>query len=276
MADSSLMDMFQPRSNVDNSPIGFADALAQNRNSLIGLGMGLLQPRSLAVGAPTGSGFTNALGGYMQGAQADATNAYKQAALAHVKQQEARQAAQDAFNRQMAEKQFTQSTLTPFQKMRSDIAKGGPAAEQFYASQLGNVPSIQSIDDPNNPGDKISVLFNPRAPAGQQITRINAPGSGGTAGPDPFAAATNPLAPGSTAQAAPVSGGSGGVYGLGPGGYSATQPNMPFSPAGTQTGQGPVEAKTMREARAKAVIANEEDAVKSPGQQQNSSRRSMK
>ena len=29
------------------------------------------------------------------------------------------------------------------------------------------------------------------------------------------------------------------------------------------SGQGPVEAKTMREARAKAVIANEEDAVKS-------------
>ena len=42
----------------------------------------------------------------------------------------------DVFNRQMAEKQFTQSTLTPFQKMQSDIAKGGPAAEQFYVCNL--------------------------------------------------------------------------------------------------------------------------------------------
>ena len=47
---NTLMDMFQPRSLADNQPIGFGDALAQNRQSLIGLGMGLLTPRSLAQG----------------------------------------------------------------------------------------------------------------------------------------------------------------------------------------------------------------------------------
>ena len=133
------------------------------------------------------------------------------------------------------------------------------------------MPQIASIDDPNNPGDKISVLFNPRAPAGQQITRINGPATG-TAGPDPFAAATNPLAPGGSTAQAPMPGGPGtvgyGTGGMGPGGFggsgASTQPSIPFTSAGTaQSGQGPVEAKTMREARAKAVISNEEEAVKS-------------
>jgi hypothetical protein len=90
----SLWDMFQPRSTVDNSPIGIGDAIAQNRNSLIGFGMGMLQPRSLAVGAPVGSAMTSALGGYMQGAQTDAANAYRQAALAHTKTQDAFRAAE--------------------------------------------------------------------------------------------------------------------------------------------------------------------------------------
>lgn len=77
----SLMDMFQPRDATSGQPIGFGDALAQNRNALIGLGMGLLQPRSLAVGAPAQSAWGNALQGYQQGASADATNANRQALL---------------------------------------------------------------------------------------------------------------------------------------------------------------------------------------------------
>jgi hypothetical protein len=267
---TSLMDMFQPR-NATGDPSNFADALASRSNSLIGLGLGLLQPSRPLQGE---SAYGNALQGFMGGAGIDARTAAEAAKLKQQALQNTRQAAQDAFMRQMAEKQFARGGETPFQKMTADITKYGTPAEQFYASQLGNVPQIASIDDPNNPGDKISVLFNPRAPAGQQISRINPAGAGGTAGPDPFANAPNPFASGGSAQAPVAPGGAApgavgyGAGGLGPGGFgtgaATTQPSSPFTSAGTaQSGQGPVEAKTMREARAKAVIANEEDAVKS-------------
>lgn len=256
MPDNSLMDMFsgpyRDAGGNANPNLGFGDILAQRQNSLIGLGLGLMA-------GSRQDPFGRALTGYAQGSAAD-QDRYQTA------QNLAERKAERAQAQKNWQQQFARSGETPFQKMTADIKKYGTPAEQFYASQLGNVPQIASIDDPNNPGDKISVLFNPRAPVGQQITRINAPGSG-TTGVDPFVAATNPLAPGATVAA--PSGGGGGrtapVYGSGPGGFSATPSVGAASgaPGTAQSGQGPVEAKTMREARAKAVIANEEDAVKS-------------
>jgi hypothetical protein len=254
------MDMFQPTSMSDNQPISFGDAIGQRSNSLIGLGLGLLQPTNPFRGI---NAATNALQGYQSGETADETRAKLIAAqrqhaedLAFRKSEAARQGAQ-------FQQTFAASQETPFQKMQRDIAKNGPAAEQFYAQQLGNVPQITSIDDPDSPGDKKSVIWNPRAPPGQRLTDIyGRPVGGAAAPPDPFANAINPLAGGSDAPSvsAGPAGGSGAV-GYTPGGAGATQPGAPMPGAQPgQPGQGSVEAKTMRQERAKAVIANEKDA----------------
>ena len=186
MADSSLLDMFQPRSNVDNTPIGFGDAIAQNRGSLIGLGMGLLQPRSLAVGAPTGSAFTNALGGYMQGAQTDAANAYRQAQLAHTKSQEAFQRSQAAQAQANFERTFARGDVTDFQKAAKDLklTPGSPEyskfAEQFYAPKTEQ-PSIVWQEDSS--GNKVPYRQDPRTGT---VSAIPVPGATTTAG-NPYA-----------------------------------------------------------------------------------------
>ena len=103
---TSLMDMFQPQ-NAAGGPSSFADALASRSNSLIGLGLGLLQPSRPLQGE---NAYTNAMQGYMGGASLDAKTATEAAKLKQQALQNARQAQQDAFMRQMAEKQFTQST----------------------------------------------------------------------------------------------------------------------------------------------------------------------
>ena len=193
------MDMFQPRSLADNSPIGLGDAIAQNRQSLIGLGMGLLQPRSLAQGATPSSAWSNALGGYEQGAQADTRQAYAQAQLAHQKRQEAHQAAMDAFQRSQAaqaqsnwEKQFARSdpaaAQTDFTRAARDLGltPGTPEhtqfAREFYAPKTEQ-PKIVWQDgvpyreDPRKgtvetvtPSGTPPAAGNPYAPASKMST----------------------------------------------------------------------------------------------------------
>ena len=67
----SLWDMFQP-SNAAGDPAGFGDALTSRSNSLIGLGLGLLQPSRPLQGEST---WGNALQGFQAGAQLDARTA---------------------------------------------------------------------------------------------------------------------------------------------------------------------------------------------------------
>src|SRR5262245_28685073 len=136
---------------------GMPTGLAGMSNSLIGLGMGLLQPTNPYRGI---NAWTNALQGYQAGAQADA------------------QRAQDAWKRNLAERQFAREGLSDFQKMQQDIARyaGTPQAEdvkRFYAAKMGETPQLVAVEDPNSPGEKMSVLFNPRAPVGQQFTDLN-------------------------------------------------------------------------------------------------------
>ena len=237
MADSSLMDMFQPRSNVDNSPIGYGDAIAQNRASLIGLGMGLLQPRSLAVGAPTGSAFTNALAGYAQGAQADAANAYRQAQLAHTQRQEAFQRSQAAQAQSNFERTFARGDVTDAQRAMRDVL--GPDAtpdqksafmKNFYQSKTEGEWDLKDIQDPNNPDEKITVQQHKRT---GEIRYPALPGqTGSAAAPNPFPA------PGQT-----TGGGTAAVYGSGPSGFSAT-PSVGAAP-GVPGGQRPAMAVTL-------------------------------
>ncbi len=74
---ASLMDMFSGNAPLEFSPrdyagnqIGMGDAIAQNSNSLVGLGMGLLQPSR-----PGESPYAAALQGFQAGSVADASAA---------------------------------------------------------------------------------------------------------------------------------------------------------------------------------------------------------
>jgi hypothetical protein len=214
----SLMDMFTPRDAVSGQPTGFGDAIAQNRQSLIGLGMGLLQPRSLAVGAPAQSAWGNALQGYQQGASADAANAYKQAQLQHLKAQDARAAEALAFQKQ-------QAGITDFQRAAKDLGltPGSPeyadAVKKYYEPKLEGDWKQGSIKDPNTETEH-PFAWNQRTneyrwgPTGPPPSLA---GGGGRS--NPFAGAVNPLAPGgATAGAGGITAGQpsgGGVYGQG-------------------------------------------------------------
>ena len=105
---ASLMDMFGGNAPLQFSPrdyagnqIGMGDAIAQNANSLVGLGMGLLSPYR-----PGESPYAAALQGYQAGSVADANRGYRTAQLQHQKAQEARQAAQDKQAQSNWERQF--------------------------------------------------------------------------------------------------------------------------------------------------------------------------
>jgi hypothetical protein len=99
----SLMDMFQPRDYAGNQ-IGIGDAIAQNSNSLIGLGMGLMSPRNLARGDPTQT--AAALQGFQTGSALDARRGYQQAQLQHQQRQEAFQRSQASQQQANWERQF--------------------------------------------------------------------------------------------------------------------------------------------------------------------------
>lgn len=152
MPAASLMDMlsgkapleFTPRDYAGNQ-IGIGDAIAQNSNSLVGLGMGLLQPTR-----PGESAYGNALQGYQTGSVADATRGYRTALLAHQKTQEARQAEQDKLAQSNWERQFTRNDPanlpTEFTRAARDLnlTPGTPEhaqfAKQFYSSKTeGNL-----------------------------------------------------------------------------------------------------------------------------------------
>jgi len=180
---ASLMDMFEPR-NAGGEPASFADALQSRSNSLIGLGLGMLQPRSLAVGAPVGNAWTGALEGYQQGAAQDTRQAYLQQQLKHQKTQEARQAAMDRFNMGMREKEFTRSGESDFAKVARDLGltPGTPeygAAARKYVQDKTEPPAIVWQEDAN--GNKVPYLQNPRNPT-NPITQLPIPGQTATAG----------------------------------------------------------------------------------------------
>jgi hypothetical protein len=167
---ASLMDMlggnaplqFSPRDYAGNQ-IGMGDAIAQNSNSLVGLGMGLLQPYR-----PGESPYAAALQGFQAGSVADSRRGYQQAQLQHQKAQEGRQARQDAIMNSLREREFARGGQTEFQKIQADIEKYGEPARQFYSSKSGDTSQITKITNPNT-GEEESVLYNPRAPVGQQF-----------------------------------------------------------------------------------------------------------
>lgn len=187
---ASLMDMISGKAPLEFSPrdyagnqIGIGDALAQNSNSLVGLGMGLLQPYR-----PGESPYANALQGFQAGSAADARRGYQQAQLQHQKTQEARQAVQDKLAQSNWERQFTRSdpanTVTEFQKAAKDLnlTPGTPEhaqfAKSFYQSKGEGDWSVQTDD---NTGAKFA--YNKRTNETRSI-----PVPGGATAANPYAA----------------------------------------------------------------------------------------
>ena len=184
---NSLMDMFQARDPA-GEPSSFADNLQARSNSLIGLGLGLLQPSNPLRGQ---SSWGNALEGFQAGAGLDARTAAEAARLRHQKSQDARQAAMDRFSMGMREKEFAQGALTPYQKMEADIAraKGTPQEQQvtdFYRKQLdAGPPETREVFDPTL-GRNVVQEWDSRSRSYKTATMGG--GATGTAPADPFAA----------------------------------------------------------------------------------------
>jgi hypothetical protein len=203
----SLFDMFQPQ-NAAGEPVGFGDALASRSNSLIGLGLGMLQPSRPLSGEST---YGNMLQGYMGGAGLDARTAAEAARLRHQKQQDARQAAMDKFNMSLREREFARGNITDAQRAMGDVLGPNATPEQkadfmknYYASKTDPGGWIlKDIIDPNDPDGERKITVQEHNRTGQ-IRPPVLPGQTGTA-----AAPAIDWTPGATTNA-PVYG-AGGV-----------------------------------------------------------------
>ena len=187
---NSLLDMFQPQ-DAAGQPTDLGGALTGRSQSLIGLGLGLLQPSNPLRGQ---SSWGNALEGYMGGAGLDAKQAASKAALAHQSRQEAFQRSQAAQAQSNFERTFARSdpatAPTDFTRAARDLGltPGTPEhtqfAKEFFAPKTEQ-PSIVWQEDAN--GNKVPYRQDPRNP-NNPITQITIPGQTSTAG-NPYGAA---------------------------------------------------------------------------------------
>ena len=178
----SLMDMFQP-TNAIGEPTSFDQSIRDRSGALIGMGMGLLNAR--------GPGFGDAMQGYLVGAGQDAQQGYRRAQLAHTKTQDARQAANDAFQRQQAlldrdlkERQFARGDVTDAQRAMRDVLGPDAAPEQ-------KADFMRKYYEPKTEGDWV-VQTDPNTGTTYQLHKrtgetraVQVPG--GTAPTNPYA-----------------------------------------------------------------------------------------
>ena len=207
---NSLMDMFNPQ-NAAGEPDSFANALQSRSNSLIGLGLGLLQPSNPLRGQ---SSWGNALEGFQAGAGLDARTA--QAAAALRERQAERKQSQANF-----ERTFTENQMTEAEKLAraAGFARGTPEHAAFIAKTIQSKTEgdwkVVEIPHPDYPDQKIPVWANAR-------TREMVPFTGGPA-PATTAVGANPDV--FTKGTAPV-------YGQGGGGDYAASPAAALPPSG--------------------------------------------
>ena len=191
----SLMDMFQPR-DAAGEQSNFADALQSRSNSLIGLGLGLLQPSNPLRGQ---SSWGNALEGFQGGAALDAKTAQAAAMLKQHRDDRAQaQANLQITDAQRAMRDVLGPNASPEQK--SEFMKN------YYASRTDpGAWILKDIIDPRDPEGERKITVQEHNRTGQ-IRPPQLPDQGGTA-----------------AAAAPVTNWSGAnapVYGKGAGGFS--------------------------------------------------------
>lgn len=235
------------------------------QNSLVGLGLGLMSGPTLA----------GALRGYESGARADATNRHS-----------AQQAREAALNRQMhrdqmaqAERHFQVTSQLPAERAAASMGlkTGTPEYQNFIRSQYK--PELKTV---TNPEDEMPY-YVPQQPgeAPQPVFPQTRPTAA------PAAPAVNPAVPYGQAGLGAQGFGSGPVaprYGVGPTANTpqfaepqtqtniwgdAVQPqpeatpNAYQAPAGMKPSQRKAYEKTAAESSAKAIVANQEDAIKS-------------
>jgi len=192
---NSLVDMFNPR-DAAGEPSSFADALQSRSNSLIGLGLGLLQPSNPLQGQ---SSWGNALQGFQAGAGLDARTAQAAAALKQHRADRAQaQANLQITDAQRAMRDVLGPNATPEQQ--------GEFMKNYYASKTDpGAWILKDIIDPRDPEGERKITVQEHNRTGQ-IRPPQLPDQGGTA-----------------AAAAPVTNWSGAnapVYGKGAGGFS--------------------------------------------------------
>ena len=184
---NSLMDMFQSRDPAGESS-SFADNLQARSNSLIGLGLGLLQPSNPLRGQ---SSWGNALEGFQGGAALDAKTAQAAAMLKQHRDDRAQaQANLQITDAQRAMRDVLGPNASPEQK--SEFMKN------YYASRTDpGAWILKDIIDPRDPEGERKITVQEHNRTGQ-IRPPQLPDQGGTAAGPP---ATN-WSPG--AQNAPV------------------------------------------------------------------------
>jgi len=207
---NSLMDMFQPR-DAAGEQSSFADALQSRSNSLIGLGLGLLQPSNPLRGQ---SSWGNALEGFQAGAGLDARTAQAAALLKERRAERAQaQANLQITDAQRAMRDVLGPNASP--EAKADFMKN------YYASKTDPGGWIlKDIIDPSDPEGERKITVQEHNRTGQ-IRPPQLPGQISTA-----------------AGAAPATNWSGSnapVYGEGGGGFSV--PSNQAAAAGQQPQQ---------------------------------------
>ena len=149
---ASLMDMFTGRAPMEFSPTDpaggqtdFGGALASRSNSLIGLGLGLLQPSNPLRGQST---WGNALEGFQSGSTADTRQAQLKQQAGRDAYQRGRQTSQDAYQRDQDRliRDFQERKFAEEQRQFNTSNKGVPPG--FARTQDGGLAPI-----PGGPAD---------------------------------------------------------------------------------------------------------------------------
>ena len=164
---------FRDPSGREDPALGVGDVLAQNRNSLIGLGLGY------ATG-----GLQGALAGYGPGAQADATGFYRQQQLAQHAADQKRQADQFAKTFGLQKRQFERGGESPFSKVAQDLGLRPGTPEYLEAAKMYHMPKVEGDwgihTDPNTDQQ---YWLNKRT---REFKPLELPGAA-SAAPDPWA-----------------------------------------------------------------------------------------
>jgi len=208
---NSLIDMFNSRDPA-GEPSSFADNLQARSNSLIGLGLGLLQPSNPLRGQ---SSWGNALEGFQAGAGLDA----RTAALAADRRQHAGDRAQAQAN---FERTFTENQMTEAEKLAraAGFARGTPEHTAFIQKAIQSKTEgdwkVVEVPHPDYPDQKIPIWANVRTrETAAFVPGQGAPGTTGVAtSPDVFTKGTAP------------------VYGQGGGADYAASPAAALPPSG--------------------------------------------
>lgn len=232
----------------------WSDALYNNRNSLVGLGLGLMSYPTMELG----------LKGYEQGAAIDSRSADRRAALMAQAREHglARQLQRD----QMAQNERHFQVTSQLPQMRAaeamGLKPGTPEHTEFLKSQFAPQQIIEGPGGfqyyaPKYPGATPQPVF-PGTPQG-----YGSANTGGSTGGTNWPSASLP-APGGAVGAEPSTPSAPPVFGYGPSGYSQTptptpspqpqpQPQQTAQPSWMTATQNmpPAMAKTYRETAAK-------------------------